>query len=134
RRAVLGGYSATGDITLPFVDLAISWYWMRALGYYVVTGSDVVEGYITAPYTHIFSPATTPLMHSFSAKIGKDIFEHIFLGNVVSSISLEVANEWALMTVSTVGAKDKKSTLEQNIEYTEGTYFTAPMASLRKNN
>src|SRR5690606_23108175 len=134
RRAGLGVYSTSGDITLPLDDLATGWFWKWALGNYEVTGTDDGEGNITAPYTHIFSPATTPLMHSFSAKIGKDIFEHIFLGNVVSSISLEVANEWALMTVSTVGAKDKKSTLEQNIEYTEGTYFTAPMASLRKNN
>lgn len=134
RRAGLGVYSTAGDITIPLDDLATGWFWKWALGNYEVTGTDDGEGNITAPYTHIFSPATTPLMHSFSAKIGKDIFEHVFLGNVVSSISLEVANEWALMTVSTVGAKDKKSTLEQNIEYTEGTYFTAPMASLRKNN
>lgn len=134
RRAGLGVYSTSGDITMPLDDLATGWFWKWALGNYEVTGTDDGEGNITAPYTHIFSPATTPLMHSFSAKIGKDIFEHVFLGNVVSSISLEVDSEWALMTVSTVGAKDKKSTLEQNIEYTEGTYFTAPMASLRKNN
>lgn len=134
RRAGLGVYSTAGDITLPLDDLATGWFWKWALGNYEVTGTDDGEGNITAPYTHIFSPATTPLMHSFSAKIGKDVFEHVFLGNVVSSISLEVANEWALMTVSTVGAKDKKSTLDANIEYTEGTYFTAPMASLRKNN
>mgnify|MGYP001230979856 CR=1 FL=1 len=134
RRAGLGVYSTAGDITIPLDDLATGWFWKWALGNYEVTGTDDGEGNITAPYTHIFSPATTPLMHSFSAKIGKDVFEHVFLGNVVSSISLEVANEWALMTVSTVGAKDKKSTLDENIEYTEGTYFTAPMASLRKNN
>lgn len=127
RRAGLGVYSTAGDITIPLDDLATGWFWKWALGSYEVTGDEETG------YTHIFSPATTPLMDSFSAKIGKDIFEHVFLGNVVSSISLEVANEWALMTVSTVGAKDKKSTLEQNIEYTEGTYFTAPMASFYKN-
>lgn len=128
RRAGLGVYSTAGDITIPLDDWATGWFWKWALGNYEVTGDEETG------YTHIFSPATTPLMHSFSAKIGKDIFEHVFLGNVVSSISLEVANEWALMTVSTVGAKDKKSTLDENIEYTEGTYFTAPMASLRKDN
>lgn len=128
RRAGLGVYSTAGDITLPLDDWATGWFWKWALGNYEVSGNEETG------YTHIFSPAKTPLMHSFSAKIGKDVFEHVFLGNVVSSISLEVANEWALMTVSTVGAKDKKSTLDENIEYTEGTYFTAPMASLRKNN
>lgn len=134
RKVGLGVYSTAGDITIPLDDKATGWFWKWALGGYEVTGTDDGEGNTTAPYTHIFSPATTPLMHSFSAKIGKDIFEHVFLGNVVSSISLEVDSEWALMTVSTVGAKDKKSTLDENIEYTEGTYFTAPMASLRKNN
>src|SRR5699024_1007591 len=82
--------------------------------------------------THIFSPELGGLMHSFSAKIGKDIFEHIALGNVVESISIEMESEWALMTVSVLGAKDKRSTLEAEIDYTDGNLFTAPMARLSK--
>lgn len=126
RRAGLGVYSTAGDIIMPLDDLSTGWFWKWALGGYEVTGSG-------DSYTHIFSPKLGGLMQSFSAKIGKDIFEHVFLGNVVSSISVAVDNEWALMTISTVGAKDKKSTLETQLEYTEGVYFTAPMASLHKN-
>lgn len=137
RRAGLGVYSTAGDITIPLDDLATGWFWKWALGGYEVTGTEQEDEdgntIITAPYTHIFSPKLGGLMDSFSAKIGKDIFEHVFLGNVVESISLEAESEWALMTISTLGARDKKSTLEENLEYTEGTLFTAPMASFYKN-
>jgi len=125
RHAGLGIYSTGGDITFPLDDLVSGWFFKWALGGYEVTG--------TLPsFTHIFSPSTTPLMQSFSAKIGKDIMEHVFLGNVVESISLEVESEWALMTVTTLGAKDKKNVLATDVDYTEGKFFTAPMASLTK--
>lgn len=137
RTAGLGVYSTAGDITIPLDDLATGWFWKWALGGYEVTGTEQEDEdgntIITAPYTHIFTPQLGGLLPSFSAKIGKDIFEHIFVGNVVESISLEVDSEWALMTVSTLGARDKRSTLETDLEYTEGMLFTAPMASLTKN-
>lgn len=136
RTAGLGVYSTAGEIAIPLDDLATGWFWKWALGGYEVTGTEEDNGEdgttVTKPYTHIFSPALGGLMDSFSAKIGKDIFEHVFLGNVVESISIEVESEWALMTISTLGAKDKKSILESDLEYTEGILFTAPMASLTK--
>lgn len=128
RRAGLGVYSTAGDITIPLDDEATSWFFKWALGGYDVEGSEE-----DSTYTHLFSPKLGGLMDSFSAKIGKDIFEQVFLGNVVESIEIEVEDEWALMTVSTLGAKDKTSTLSETIEYTEGELFTAPMASLTKN-
>ena len=138
RRAGLGVYSTAGEISIPLDDLATGWFWKWALGGYEVTGTTGEDGegnpITTAPYTHTFFPARTALMRSFSAKIGKDIFEQIFLGNVIESIDLEVDNEWALLTVNILGAKDKKSTLTSEIEYTEGNLFTAPMASLSKGN
>lgn len=133
RVAGLGVYSTAGEIVIPVDDEATGWFWKWALGGYEVTGTDDGDEGTKAPYTHIFHPQLGGLMDSFSAKIGKDIFEHIFLGNVISEIQIEVDNEWALMTVSTLGAKDKKGTLTDDLNYTEGMLFTAPMASLRKN-
>lgn len=133
RTVGLGVYSTAGDITIPLDDLATGWFWKWALGGYEVTGTENGEGTVSAPYTHLFSPQLGGLLDSFSAKIGKDIFEQIFLGNVVESIEISVESEWALMTVTTLGAKDKHSTLETEIDYTEGELFTAPMASLTKN-
>src|SRR5699024_6667602 len=103
RTVGLGIYSTAGDITLPIDDLATGWFWKWALGGYEVNGTEGDNeegGEPTAPYTHIFSPSTKALMDSFSAKVGKDIFEHIYLGNVIESIELEMEDEWALMTVS----------------------------------
>lgn len=134
RTVGLGVYSTSGDISLPLDDLATGWFWKWALGGYEVAGTDDGSGTDIAPFTHTFFPATTSLMDSFSAKIGKDIFEHVFLGNVVSSISLEMDSEWANMSISLVGAKDKKTTLAETVDYTEGNLFTAPMASLSKDN
>ena len=128
----LGVYSTSGSITLPVDDLATGWFFKWALGGYEVTGTDDGSGNMVAPFTHMFYPQRSALMKSFSAKIGKDIFEHIFLGNVVESIEIEMDSEWALMTVNAIGSKDKRSTLEENIEFTEGNLFTAPMASLTK--
>lgn len=136
RTAGLGVYSTEGDIEIPVDDLATGWFWKWALGGYEVKGTeeedDEGETTIKAPYTHTFFPSTSALMDSFSAKIGKDIFEHIYLGNVITEIELEIEDEWALMSISTEGAKDKKGSLDDDIEYTDGMLFTAPMASLSK--
>lgn len=126
RIAKLGVYSTSGSITLPLDDLATGWFWKWLLGGYEVEGTE-------PSYTHIFTPKRETLMPSFSAKVGKDFIEHTFLGNVIESVELAVENEWALLTINVLGAKDKKSTLEENIEFTEGNVFTAPMASLEKN-
>ncbi|UOQ43352.1 phage tail tube protein [Halobacillus salinarum] len=123
RLAQVGVYSTSGSITLPVDDLASGWFWKWALGGYNVTGDG------STPYTHEFTPKRGSTMTSFSAKVGKDIFAHIFLGNVIESIELEVENEWALMTVNTLGAKDKHGTLEEQT-FTEGNVFTAPMVTL----
>lgn len=131
RLAALGVYSTSGSITLPLDDLATGWFWKWLLVGYQVTGTDDGSGTETAPYTHVFSPQRQPLMPSFTAKVGKDIMEHVFLGNVIESIELEVESEWALMTINTLGAKDAKSTLSEPV-FTEGNVFTAPMASLEK--
>lgn len=127
RVAGLGVYSTEGEIEIPVDDLATGWFFKWALGGYEVEGDEDESS-----YTHTFFPQLGGLMKSFSAKIGKDIFEHVFLGNVIESIEIEVEDEWALMSVSILGAKDKKSTLEAEVEYTEGMLFTAPMASLSK--
>ncbi|WP_373896383.1 hypothetical protein [Virgibacillus sp. CBA3643] len=126
RVAGLGVYSTAGSITVPLDDKIAPWFWKWTLGGYEVTGDS------TTSFTHIFSPVTGGTLTSFSAKVGKDIMEHIFLGNVIESLELEVESEWALMTVNTLGAKDKKGTLSDQVDFNEGNIFTAPMVSLSK--
>ena len=126
RLAKVGTYSTSGSITVPHDDKIAGWFWKWALGGY----DAPVE--TEAPYTHSFYPQKGALMTSFSAKVGKDIMEHVFLGNIIDSIELEMDSEWALMTVNTVGAKDEEGVLDDAVEFTEGDVFTAPMASLTK--
>lgn len=119
RVAGLGVYSTAGEVSIPVDDAATGWFWKWALGGYDVTGD-------TGSYTHTFSPQLGGLMTPFTCAVGKDHFEHIFTGNVISEISLEADSEWANLSVSLVGARDSRGELNDEVEYTEGTMFTAP--------
>lgn len=119
RTVGLGVYSTAGDIGIPLDDKSTGWFWKWALGGYEVEGDE-------DSYTHTFSPQLGGLMTPFSCAIGKDQFEHVFTGNVISEISLEADSEWADMTVSVIGSQDLKASLVEEVDYTEGTMYTAP--------
>lgn len=119
RTVGLGVYSTAGEIALPVDDVATGWFWKWALGGYEVAGTS-------GSFTHTFTPQLGGLMTPFSCAIGKNQFEHVFTGNVITEISLEADSEWASLSVSTVGSRDKHAALTDDIEYTEGVMFTAP--------
>lgn len=48
---------------------------------------------------------------SFTARIGKDLLEHVFAGCVVGQAQLEVSDGWAQLTLDVEGARDSKATL-----------------------
>lgn len=117
--AAVGPYSTSGDIVLPVDKNVAPWFFKWALGGYEKDGK-----------THKFFPDRKPTLTSFTAWIGKDITETIFRGNVVEEIEIEVEDEWAEMTVSTVGQKDEKGELDDEIKYDVTDAFTAPMVTL----
>lgn len=119
--AAVGPYSTSGDIVLPFDKNVAPWFFKWALGGYEKDGK-----------THKFFPDRKPTLTSFTAWIGKDITEQIFLGNAVEEIELEVEDEWAEMTVSTVGQKDEKGELDDKIKYDVTDAFTAPMVTVER--
>ncbi|MGP4041896.1 phage tail tube protein [Gracilibacillus sp. D59] len=131
RIASLGVYSTSGSFSMPVDSILSGYFWKWALGGYAVTGTDDGTGNMVAPFTHEFTPERGGTLPSFSAKVGKDIFEHKFFGNVIESIELEIESEWALMTVSTLGAKDEKGTLTEPT-FNEGEVFSAPECTLDK--
>lgn len=45
---------------------------------------------------------------SFCARVGKDLFEHVFSGCCVNGLQLEVAGEFAMVTVDVLAARDAK--------------------------
>lgn len=123
RVAGLGVYSTAGDIGIPLDDQATGWFWKWALGGYEASGD-------AGAYTHTFTPQLGGLMTPFSCAVGKDQFEHVFTGNVISEISLEADAEWAALSVSVMGSKDLRATLVEEVDYTEGHMFTAPEGRL----
>lgn len=121
RIAVLGMYSTAGDISTPFDNVVTPWFFKWALG-----------GYEQEATTNKFFPQRKPTLTSFTAWTGRDVMEQVFLGNVVEELELEVEDEWAMLTVSTVGAKDKKGTLEDTLDYDEGDVFAAPSVEIER--
>jgi len=115
RIAKPGAYFSEGSVTAP-VDLDVfPWFFKWALGGVNTTG----EG----PYTHTFFPQQSPLMPSFTARVGKDIFEHIFSGVVVGSLELSLEDQLLLGTVEMLGGKDEKGTLADPVEFTQGPVY-----------
>src|SRR5690606_9724813 len=86
-----GAYFSEGSLTTPVDLVAFPWFFKWALGGYSKQG----EG----PYTHTFFPQQSPLMKSFTARVGKDIFEHVFTGMVVSTLELALEDQLLLGTV-----------------------------------
>jgi len=116
RIAKPGAYFSEGSITAP-VDLKVfPWFFKWTLGEVTTTGAD-------PSYTHTFSPNQSSLMPSFTARVGKDIFEHVFPGMVVSSLELELEDALLVGTVEMVGGKDEKGTLASPVEFTEGEVY-----------
>ena len=123
RVAGLGVYSTAGDIGIPLDDASTGWFWKWTLGGYEVSGT-------TGSYTHTFTPQLGGLMTPFSAAVGKDQFEHVFTGNVITELSLEADSEWAALSVSVIGSRDLRASLVDEVDYTEGRMFTAPEGRL----
>ncbi|MBS7531826.1 hypothetical protein IC619_015240 [Hazenella sp. IB182353] len=99
-----GPYRSEGSVTTP-VDLKVfPWFFKFAMGGYEVTGNS-------PSYTHRFFPHTSALMPSFTSRVGKDVFEHVFPGCVVSSIEMELDDAFLLGTVEMQAGGDEKASI-----------------------
>ncbi|MCH5586316.1 phage tail tube protein [Shimazuella sp. AN120528] len=109
-------YRSEGSLSTPVDLTAFAWFLKWALGGYTVTG--------TAPsFTHHFFPEQSALMKSFTARVGKDVFEHIFTGCVVDSLSLELDDGFFVGSVDIAGGADQKGTLQANPTFTQGEIY-----------
>lgn len=116
RIVAAGNYFSEGSVTIPVDLTAFPWFLKFALGGYEVTGADTT-------YTHRFFPQQTALMPSFTARVGKDVFEHVFSGCVVSSMSLELDDSFLLASMDLLGGKDEKTTLQATPTFTQGEIY-----------
>lgn len=103
-----GFYSPEGDIVwaVDIRTLASALKW--ALGGYEFTADEPdVDTNL-----HEIWATDERILPSFTARLGKDLFEHVFKGCVVGSFELSVSDEFAELTMSVVSQQDEKATLK----------------------
>lgn len=103
-----GFYAPTGNIVYGWDIGSIGWLLKWALGGYVFTS----EGGEGALNLHELYGSEESIMKSFCARLGKDVFEHVFSGCAVNSLELVADSDFCMATVDVVAAKDAKDTLK----------------------
>lgn len=103
-----GFYSPSGNIAYAADIRTIASFLKWTLGGYEFTptgGSGSLN-------LHEFFGTDDRLLDSFTARLGKDVFEHVFTGCVVNSMQLSVSDQYAEATIDMVAAKDYTATLQ----------------------
>ncbi len=98
-----GFYAPAGNIVYAADVATIGWLLKWALGGYAFTGGD--------PNRHEIYGVNDTLLPSFTARLGKDIFEHVFAGCVVNSLEIAI-DEWCMVTVDVQAATDSQTTIK----------------------
>ena len=102
-----GYYVPPGNIVFPINVRAIGYFLKWALGNYVFTDGGAGTN------THEIYGKEDTALPSFTTRLGKDAFEHIFTGTTINSLQLEIGGDWLLCTVDCVAAKDYKGDLKE---------------------
>ncbi|MDQ0418460.1 hypothetical protein J2Z48_002652 [Croceifilum oryzae] len=121
-----GIYRSEGSLSVPFDLKAFPYFLKWALGGYEVVGKE-------PSFTHRFYPKQSSLMDSFTARVGKDVFEHQFSGCVVSAVNLELDANFLIGSVDIIGGKDEKSTLQTNPLFTSGDIYSPSQVTATMN-
>lgn len=106
-----GYYSPGGNIVYAWDIRTIAHMLRWALGGYVFTEYDSVDS-SPAQNQHEIYAVNDSLLPSFTARLGKDVFEHVFAGCVVDSLELNLAGDFLLATMALRAQKDSKAALE----------------------
>lgn len=99
-----GYYVPSGNIVYAWDIRTIGAMLRWALGGYVFT-DDTLN-------THEMYASDDVILPSFTARIGKDVFEHVFAGCVVDSLELDLAGDFLLATMAVNAKKDSKAALQ----------------------
>lgn len=99
-----GFYAPTGNIVYAFDIRTIAFLLRCALGGYRFTA-----GTPPALNTHEIWSSSGNVMPSFTARLGKDHFEHVFTGCVINSLEITVEGEYCMATAEVIAARDAKA-------------------------
>lgn len=101
-----GFYAPTGNVVYPVDIRSIAYLLKWALGNYKFT--DGGEG----ANTHEIWGIEDLVLPSFTTRLGKDNFEHIFTGCIINSLELKIEGEYIFATADIVAAKDYKGAVK----------------------
>src|SRR5688500_13028127 len=62
-------------------------------------------------------------MQSFTSRVGKDVFEHVFSGCTVEAMELELNDNFLQANIDILGGKDSKGTLQNPVTFTGGEIY-----------
>lgn len=120
-RHIPGFYSPGGPMEYPIDIHTIGWFLKWALG-----GYEFTEGTSPAKNVHEFWATPEYELPSFTTRVGKDNFEHVFIGCIINKLNLSIENELAMAKLDVVAQQDTKDALRETLNTLDPTLF--PMA------
>ena len=84
---------------------------------------------VTSPFTHVFAPTTDRTLPSFTARIGKNVFEHSFGGATVSSLRFAVDRGFLTCRVNVQAQRDVHAGLNSGGKAFPKTIYTSRQAT-----
>ena len=106
RRHVAGFYSPAGTMEYSGDVNTIGWFLKWVMGGYTFTKGTGEE-----PNIHEFYGMAGQTLKSFTARVGKDTFEHVFLGSIVNKMDLSIGSDLLTGKLDMIAQKDKKEAL-----------------------
>jgi len=107
-----GFYAPTGNVVYAWDIQTIGWFLKWALGGYIFTPQGGGKPGDEQLNLHEIYGEEDSVMQSFCARVGKDLFEHVFSGCVVNTLSLSTEGEYCQLTADLVAAKDSKAAVK----------------------
>lgn len=99
-----GYYAPSGGIVYALDINTISHFLRWVLGGYAFTAGP--------PKTHEIWGSQDTILESFCARIGKDLFEHVFSGCIADTLEISVEDGYAMATLGVLASKDAKAGLK----------------------
>ncbi len=100
-----GYYAPSGNVVFP-ADAQNLLYFLRwALGQY----EWVEGGGATPPHSHYMWAGDGLILPSFTSRIGKDQFEHVFGGCTINGLQIEISDGLVQVTPDIIAAEDSKA-------------------------
>lgn len=103
-----GFYAPAGNVVYGLDVRTIGWFLKWALGNYEFHSGGGAGSF----HLHEIYGSEYVILPSFCARVGKDIFEHVFSGCTINSLEINVGDALCMATVDIVAKKDSKAALE----------------------